>query len=117
MLGKPIVQNSMFGTRLFINDDLHELNEFKNKYDLCSFLKTNFNKTHCKCLHIIFNDHFRSLLLKNRDDSSSQFPTHLSSQTVYVDRHDFLLNHQKKCLDELVEIKEVYNFYYAMSIF
>ncbi|GJV77693.1 ATP-dependent DNA helicase PIF1 [Tanacetum coccineum] len=75
--GNPTVQNALFGTRLFLNEDIEEINEFK-----------------------------RSLIVKKGVSTHSQMTTHLSSQTVYTLRDEFLTKYPRKYVDDIPDVTE-----------
>ncbi|GJX78596.1 replication protein A 70 kDa DNA-binding subunit C-like protein [Tanacetum coccineum] len=96
--GNPTVQNALFGTRLFLNEDIEEINKFK-----------------------------RSLIVKKGVSTHSQMTTHLASQTVYTLRDEFLTKYPRKYVDDIPDgteklvcvllgtikdIQEEYGWYY-----
>nr|XP_043639455.1 uncharacterized protein LOC122610541 [Erigeron canadensis] len=74
------VQNDMYGTRLFLNEDIDEANDFRRSYD-------------------------HHPLLIERDGAATQ--TALSSQTVYPFNNEFVVDTEKKYVYEIREcVKE-----------
>ncbi|XP_035830152.1 uncharacterized protein LOC110933065 [Helianthus annuus] len=72
------VQNDKFGTRLFLNEEIHEFNELR-----------------------------RRLLVKHFEAGASSSQTILSSQSVFPVRQEFLIDTPKKHVDEIIEIESV----------
>nr|XP_043625516.1 uncharacterized protein LOC122596938 [Erigeron canadensis] len=80
-----IVQTDKFGTRIFINEDIQEANDFR-----------------------------RRLILKEGVNEVSH--TTLASQTVYPIRLEFILNTDKKQLDEVRDSEETGDFVVVATI-
>ncbi|KAJ0627464.1 putative nucleic acid-binding, replication factor A [Helianthus annuus] len=76
--GQYTVQNDKFGTRLFLNEQIHEVNELR-----------------------------RRLLVKHFEVGASSSQTILSSQSVFPVRQEFLIDTPKKHVDEIIEIESV----------
>ncbi|XP_035838917.1 uncharacterized protein LOC118486524 [Helianthus annuus] len=76
--GQYTVQNDKFGTRLFLNEEIHEVNELR-----------------------------RRLLVKHFEAGASSSQTILSSQSVFPVRQKFLIDTPKKHVDEIIEIESV----------
>ncbi|KAJ0843589.1 putative Ubiquitin-like domain, nucleic acid-binding, Ubiquitin-like domain superfamily [Helianthus annuus] len=76
--GQYTVQNDKFGTRLFLNEEIHEVNELR-----------------------------RRLLVKHFEAGASSSQTILSSQSVFPVRQEFLIDTPKKHVDEIIEIESI----------
>nr|XP_043615839.1 uncharacterized protein LOC122587741 [Erigeron canadensis] len=79
------VQTDKFGTRIFINEDIQEANDFR-----------------------------RRLILKEGVNEVSH--TTLASQTVYPNRLEFILNTDKKQLEEVRDSEEIGDFVVVATI-
>ncbi|KAD4981781.1 hypothetical protein E3N88_18452 [Mikania micrantha] len=76
--GNPNIQNSLFGTRLFINEDVEEINTFKARF-------------------------VTMIMPANCGEGSSQ----ISSQTVYSSREEFLSRNVRKYVEEVFDLSKV----------
>ncbi|XP_022042419.1 uncharacterized protein LOC110945091 [Helianthus annuus] len=76
--GQYTVQNDKFGTRMFLNQEIDEVNELR-----------------------------RSLLVKQFKASGSSSQTILPSQSVFPVRQEFLIETTKRHVDEIIEIESV----------
>lgn len=76
--GNPTFQNALFGSRLFIDDDLPEINDFR-----------------------------KSFIARTGSSSSSQGGSQISCQRVNSVREEFLFNTKKSTIDEIVGSTEV----------
>ncbi|KAM0000257.1 putative nucleic acid-binding, replication factor A [Helianthus debilis subsp. tardiflorus] len=76
--GQYIVQNYKFGTRMFLNQEIDEVNELR-----------------------------RSLLVKQFEAGGSSSQTILSSQSVFPVRQEFLIETTKRHFDEIIDNESV----------
>ncbi|KAJ9550919.1 hypothetical protein OSB04_014964 [Centaurea solstitialis] len=74
--GIPTIQNGLFGSKLFINDNLKDIIDFKKR-----------------------------LISKSGDSSSQQF-SQLSCQTIYSMRDEFLVHTKRMSVDEISEVRK-----------
>ncbi|GKA13968.1 replication protein A 70 kDa DNA-binding subunit C-like protein [Tanacetum coccineum] len=88
--GNPTVQNALFGTRLFLNEDIEEIISLKGG----KFVGD-------RILMVMFNPSFPSLIVKKGVSTHSQMTTHLASQTVYTLRDEFLTKYPRKYVDDI----------------
>ncbi|XP_021975519.1 uncharacterized protein LOC110870647 [Helianthus annuus] len=79
--GQYTVQNDKFGTRMFLNQEIDEVNELR-----------------------------RSLLVKQFEAGGSSSQTILSSQSVFPVRQEFLIKTTKRHVDEIIEIESLSMF-------
>nr|XP_043611877.1 replication protein A 70 kDa DNA-binding subunit A-like [Erigeron canadensis] len=88
---KLTVQNDIYGTRLFLNEDIQEANDLRRGYN--AFSIANF-----------FQEVNEILILRDGVGDASQ--TILESQTVYPFHKEFVVNTVKKHVDEIGDCHE-----------